>query len=78
MNKIILQKNKWYNITWRDGLKKEHTHCVKVITNYGKGYLFWARRSPEDKKDGFCFGVNKENMLKIESAGLVEPVTKRV
>jgi len=66
MEKIILRKNKWYSIAWKDGLGKEYTHCAKVVANYGKGYLFWARRSPQDKKDEFCFGTYKENILKVK------------
>ena len=60
-----LKKDKWYSLTHKDS-KGEHTHCVKVISNYGSGYLFWARRSPADEKDEFCFGVRKENILKVE------------
>ena len=67
MDKIVLQRSKWYNITHKDSLGVERTHCARVITNYGSGYLFWARQSPEDKKDEFCFGARKENIIKIES-----------
>lgn len=66
MDKIVLQRNKWYNITHKDGLGAEKTHCARVVSNYGRGYLFWARRSPENKENEFCFGIHKENILKIE------------